>query len=305
MKKGLFSLTLLLFLLASCAPPTQAGSGQAVVFTDALGSEVSVSNPSRVIVSPASFVDIWQLAGGTVMASTEDAFESALLSEEDAVSIGGVQSPNLELILAQDPDFVVLSQTTPGHAELYEALSGAGVNVAYFAVETFDDYLAMLKTCTDITGQKDLYEKNGVAVRETIEGAIAQSKDFPTPTVLFIRSYSSGISVKNSDSMTGAMLKDLGCINIADKEESLLEELSMEVIIREDPDFIFVTTMGSSEEKALKTLQEGIQKNPAWSELSAVKNGRYHVLPKELFHLKPNARWGESYEILANILYET
>jgi len=27
------------------------------------------------------------------------------------------------------------------------------------------------------------------------------------------------------------------------------------------------------------------------------------VLNKELFHYKPNARWGESYEILANILY--
>ena len=76
----------------------------------------------------------------------------------------------------------------------------------------------------------------------------------------------------------------------------------MEVIIKEDPDYIFVVTMGDSD-KALKNLRESIEKNPAWSELSAVKNQRYIVLPKELFHYKPNARWGESYEYMAKILY--
>ena len=76
----------------------------------------------------------------------------------------------------------------------------------------------------------------------------------------------------------------------------------MEEIIQEDPDFIFVVTMGDSG-KALKALKDGIEKNPAWSGLSAVKNNRYIVLPKELFHHKPNARWGESYEYIAKILY--
>jgi iron complex transport system substrate-binding protein len=76
----------------------------------------------------------------------------------------------------------------------------------------------------------------------------------------------------------------------------------MEVIIQEDPDYIFVVTMGDSE-KALQALQDGIEKNPAWSDLSAVKNDRFIVLPKELFHYKPNARWGESYEYVAKILY--
>jgi iron complex transport system substrate-binding protein len=76
----------------------------------------------------------------------------------------------------------------------------------------------------------------------------------------------------------------------------------MEVIIQEDPDFIFVITMGDSE-KALQNLKEGIETNPAWKDLSAVKNNRYIVLPKELFHYKPNARWGESYEYVAKILY--
>lgn len=77
----------------------------------------------------------------------------------------------------------------------------------------------------------------------------------------------------------------------------------MEEIIRQDPDFIFVTTMGASSEKAMQALAEGIESNPAWAGLTAVKEGRYILLPKELFHNKPNHRWGESYEILADYLY--
>ena len=90
--------------------------------------------------------------------------------------------------------------------------------------------------------------------------------------------------------------------NIADDHPSMLEDLSLEEVIAADPDYIFVTTMGD-EQKALDYLNGLIQQNPAWSELSAVKEDRYIVLPKDLFHYKPNNRWGESYQYLGEILY--
>ena len=37
---------------------------------------------------------------------------------------------------------------------------------------------------------------------------------------------------------------------------------------------------------------------------TAVKGGRCHYLPKELFQYKPNARWAEAYEYLIDLLYE-
>lgn len=60
-------------------------------------------------------------------------------------------------------------------------------------------------------------------------------------------------------------------------------------------------TMGS--EKNAKTyMAENIENNPAWSKLSAVKNGRYIYLPKDLFHYKPLNRWDESYAYIAKLL---
>ena len=132
---------------------------------------------------------------------------------------------------------------------------------------------------------------------------LVQNAKLPAPNVLLLRAYSSGCKAKGSDNMTGAMLKDLGAINIADADDSLLENLSMENIIADDPEDIFVVTMGASQQKALDWLAENLQANPAWSGLSAVQSGHYYLLDKALFHYKPNARWGESYRTLAALLY--
>ena len=73
--------------------------------------------------------------------------------------------------------------------------------------------------------------QNGTAVQARIDRAIAKSQGQDAPTVLFIRAYSTGAKAKGSDSMTGAMLRDLGCVNIADQNGSLLEELSMDQVV--------------------------------------------------------------------------
>ncbi len=306
--------------LTGCAPANQGqgssqlsgneisssgeNTAQPVVFTDALGHEVQVQNPQRVVALMGSFAETWLLAGGELVGVTEDAFSERNLSlPEDIEIVGGVKAPSLEKIIALNADFVILSADTDGQVSMYDSLKAAGINCAYFHVDAFEEYLDMLKICTDITGREDLYQQNGLDVQAQIDAAIARSQGQEQPSVLFIRAFSTGAKAKRADNMTGKMLLDLGCDNIADRHDSLLEDLSMEVIIEEDPDYIFVVTMGSDSQKALDALKEGVQANPAWATLSAVQNGRYIVLPKDLFHYKPNARWGESYEYLADILY--
>lgn len=53
----------------------------------------------------------------------------------------------------------------------------------------------------------------------------------------------------------------------------------------------------------MERLKQDVEDNPAWSSLTAVKEGRYIVLPKDLYLYKPNARYVEAYEGLAKILY--
>lgn len=299
---ALLALTMLLALCA-CTPAGNAPKGS-VTFTDDLGHEVTLSSWTHVAAPQSSFAQLWLLAGGEVYATSADALSEGIVDFPDGtVDLGSVKNPSVESMISAGVDFVLLSADLSSHVELYDTLTAAGIPCAYLDVETFDDYLRALKLLTDLTGRDDLYRQNGEQIQTRVNAAIARKEGLDAPTVLLLRAYSSGVKAKASDNMTGAMLKDMGCVNIADSDGSLLENLSMEVIIQRDPDYIFVTTMGESDEAALKSVEDTLMNTPAWAELSAVKNDHYFVLPKDLFHLKPNDRWGESYEMLADILY--
>ncbi len=281
-------------------------------FSDALGREVALNGrPRRVVSLLGSYAETWLLAGGELVGVTDDVISERHLDVPDGtIIIGTVKNPNLEKLLELDPDFVLLSPDVQGHVAAARILEQAKIPCAYFKVEQFDDYLRMLGVCTDITGRKDLYERHGLAVQRRIEAILdkalvtteSSSDTGRKPTVLFVRALSGKAKAKADDNMTCRMLEDLGTDNIAKRHASLLDELTLEAIIAEDPDYIFVVPMGDAD-KALKSMHDIFELNPAWAGLSAVKEGRYVVLPKDLFHYKPNARWAESYEYLAGIIY--
>lgn len=98
------------------------------------------------------------------------------------------------------------------------------------------------------------------------------------------------------------MLADLGCINIADSDTSLLETISVESVIRQEPYHIFVVTMGDDTEKAMSSLNQMMDEDTAWKTLDAVAEGRIHLMDRKLFNMKPNVRWAESYGELSETL---
>lgn len=303
------SAVIMISLFCGCAEKApQKEESDTVTFTDALDREVSVKkNPERVAALIGSFADVWTLAGGTVCASADDAREDFDLDLPDAVNLGGAHSPNLELLLSANPDFVIASSSTAADVEMKEPLESAGVTVAYFDVSSFDDYLEMLKVCTDITGREDLYEQNGLNIKKQIDDIKSEFAKENIPenerTVLILRASAGFVKAKGSKgTVLGEMLADLGCVNITDSDKTLLENLSIESIIKREPYRIFVVVMGDDTEAAKNKLSSVMEENPAWGELEAVKENRLYFMDKKLFNLKPNARWAEAYEQLVEIL---
>ncbi|MBQ2837370.1 MAG: ABC transporter substrate-binding protein, partial [Peptococcaceae bacterium] len=294
---------LLTLLLVSILALSGCGTNQTIqespqqedgyTFTDAIGQEITVHNPQRVVSLMGSFSEIWILAGGadTLVGTSYDTVDNRDLGlPKDIAIVGTYQNPNIEEILALNPDLVLLSSETTrtdSHVALKDALNGADIPAAYFSVTHFEDYLNMLKICTDITGNQDAYQTNGIAVEERIAQIIADSKTETSPSVLLMITYSGGIRAQSSDTMTGKMLSELGCKNILDDYPSMLQDFSVEKIIETDPDYIFVIPMGNDDALAQKNLKENVESNPAWNSLTAVKNDRYILLPKDKFLYKP------------------
>ena len=303
MKKLTLTFVLLLFLTA-CS--RQKPAAQGYTFTDDLGREVTVSACERTAALLGSYAEIWYLAGGSVIASAEDAWEDFDLPlSQDAVNLGATKKLSLESLLAAKPDFVLASTNTPQHVQWRQTLEQAGITVAYFDVSDFDDYLRMLKVCTALTGKPDRYKEHGEALQRKIAQILERNDGAAPQTVLVMRASAASIRAKNSDgTVLGTMLRDFGCINIADSDEMLLENLSVESILLRNPDKIFIIQTGSDMEAVKDHVYNVFRENPLWQELDAVKNDRVYFMDKRLFNLKPSARWAEAYEVLEEILYE-
>ncbi len=279
-------------------------------FTDDLGNQVTVSSHERVVAGMGSFANIWELAGGTLVGASSDAFSDYHI-KSDAEKVGDFSSLNAESIIALNPDFVILTGASSGRGggvaqtDLKDTLQAAGIAVAYFNVTTFDDYLRMLKTCCDITGDTEAYEENGAEIAkeiDVIKKKKAEGKNAGSVAVL--TTYSDGTRVQASSTQTGTMLAELGASNITDADKSLLSDYSLESLVKADPEFIFLLPMGDSDEAAQKALKDQTTANPAWNELSAVKTGRVITLDPKLFLYKPNNNWDDAYEELYEALYE-
>ena len=281
-----------------------------VEITDDLGRKVELHKPpQRVAVLNGSYAETWLLAGGEISAVVKDAWEDYDFGlSEDVVNLGSTKDLNMELIFDTDPDLIIASAGSTSHKAALETFENAKMTVLYFEVNTFDDYMRMLSACTQITMRDDLFETNGTAVKTQVDevkaAAAAAVSEKGAPKVLLIRAAASGVHAKGSTgTVAGEMLADLGVVNIADGSD-LLEDLSLEKIIEEDPDFIFIVQQGDDTEGMQKLLDETLMSNPAWSGLTAVKEGRLFYLDKKLYHFKPNNRWGTAYEELEKILFE-
>lgn len=284
-----------------------AAAQETLVLTDDLGRSVTIERqPQRVAALIGSFADIWCLAGGadSLAAAADDTFRKFDLPiSAETINLGATKDISLEKLLAAQPQLVIASCSTAEQVALEPMLSQMGLNTVYFDVDSFEDYLRMLRVCTQITGCDENYARYGEDVQAQVDAARARA-DGSRPTVLYVRATGSSCRVKGSEgSVLGEMLHAMDCANIADSEESLLENLSIEAILEADPDFIFVVEQSADPDAAKAVLEKTLFSSPAWQTLTAVREGRVHVMDGSLFNLKPNSHWGEAYEQLAEILY--
>ena len=309
MRKRLISLLLclaaLLSLAACGAEPapsaTPLADGETVELVDALGNRTMLSKDARVACGYASFAQCWLLSGGSLVGVTQDALDRGI-AVDDAAVIGTVKSIDMEKLAALSPDYLILSADLSAHSELQSSLDTMGIAYGYYRVDTFEDYKAMMAQFCAVNERDDLYQQNVLEVEQNIASIRGRIPTDCDQNVLLLRAYSTGIKAKTDDNLAGQILKEYGLRNIADESPSLLEDLSMEQVILTDPDYIFILTMGD-EQVAVEYMRNHLENDPAWQGLSAVRDGRCYVLPQELFHYKPNQRWDESYEYLAEIIF--
>lgn len=248
----------------------------------------------NVVACSRSLGEMWMLSGGKLAGITDDGKD---LGQKIKV-VGTLMRPSVEEIIALKPSLVLLTGDIPTQQKVKKSLTDAHVKVKSVNVDNFQDYDKYMKEFTNMNKRSDLYEKNVVDVSKRIE-AIKKKVNFKKQTYLMLRVSSMKNKVLKNDYFACEIANDMNMVNIA-QDDSALDDINVEEIMKKDPDYIFVVYQG--EEKQAQEAYNKIASMPGWDQLSALKNKHVKVLPKNYFQFKPNAKWDKAYQYLYDYL---
>ncbi len=279
-------------------------TGTTVSFREYNGRIVELpKNPQRVIVCLNSILDIWYMAGGNSLARVKGSIN---VPEEaaDIPLLGSFTALNTELIMELEPDLLIVSENEHqlGVRDFFEVENVPGVAIKY---NKYDDFRVILDLFTRLTSNRSLYEDDMLPKQRQIQSIINQVPEGESPTVCILFSSTRYVKVETQNTVTGDYCEKLGAENIY--RETVLEDatrvdLSIEYIVEQDPDIIFVTTMGNVD-KCRARVDKDITSSDIWGDLSAVKNNRFIYLDKSFSIYKPNRAYPEAYKTMAEYLY--
>lgn len=314
MLKCLTSISMLLLLLVSFAgcgsqQNTSQGSGTAsqehfAVIHDAMGRDVVLAKkPERIVVTSASFLEPLHEVGGDVVGRPDSKTKMPDYAK-DKMSVGKVYQIDVEKVLACEPDLVIVNKGM--NEKLVNTLEENGIKTVVLDMKSYDDVKDEIRAMAKITGE----EQKGEDLIASMDQKIADIKaKIPADKhrVSIIHSTNQGLTIQLDGSIAGCTAKMLGWDNVASGMTPLEKNpdaapYSMETLVEQNPEVIFVTSMGKIEE-AKAGMDKTMQENPAWQTVEAVKNGRVYYLPQDLFLLSPGIHYPEAVETMAKCLY--
>ena len=293
-------------LLSACGAPAaeQSSQGSYATITDDNGRTVSFDKkPERIVVTSASFLEPLYAVGGEVV-GRPDSKSKIPEAAKSVTNIGRVYQIDAEKVLALTPDLVILNRGM--NEKLVETLAANHIKTLVIEMKSYEDVKREIGTFATLTGETakgdELIRKMDADI-EAVRTSIPQEKK----RVAIIHSTGQGLSVQLDGSIAGNIANILGWENTAAGMPALDKNpdaapYSMETLVAQNPDIIFVTSMG--EEAEIRASMEAMfAESPAWQSVSAVRDGRVYYLPQEMFLFSPGIEYPAAVKYMARLVY--
>jgi len=297
----------MVMLLAGCGQekPQATDSANFAVVTDDLGRTVELkAKPARIVVTSASFLEPLESVGGAdLVVGRPDSKTKMPDYAKDIASVGKVYQIDTEKVLACQPDLVIINKGM--NEKLVDAMEKSGIKTLVLDMKSYEDVKREVVTLAEVTGSP---EKGQQLVKDMDDKIAAVKNSMPQGTrrISIIHSTSQGLTVQLDGSIAGSVANMLGWENVASGSKPLEKNpdaapYSMETLVAQNPEIIFVTSMGKLE--AIKASMEETMQGPAWQSIPAVKNKQVYYLPQELFLLSPGIHYPEAVATMAKCVY--
>jgi len=241
-------------LTASCAVTSEDVPQTPVLITDQLGRTVTLktTHPERIIsLAPSHTETIYALGLGDRLAAITD-YCNYPPEAADKPSIGGFSTPNIEEIVAMDPDLVLA--TKMHESEIIPQLEAKGLTVVAVNPTTIDDVIASLTLIGKVTGSGEEAANLVADIEERVKAVTDKTgtlTDDEKPHVLYIV-WHDPLMAAGSGTLHDELIRTAGGVNIASELESYAT-IGLEVVIADNPQVMIAGVgMGTGEDLPLQ-----------------------------------------------------
>ena len=209
-------------------------------------------------------------------------------------SVGPGLTPNLEWLASQAPDLVIAWRDVEGRA-LVEQLADVGIPVYSSRLEDVPTVLSTIARVATMLGEPARGDSMRAALAARIDSVRAATRGRPPVRVLYLVGgdppYAAG-----PGTFVDQLLDIAGGVNaLADLHDGW-HSISIEEIVRRDPDMIVIPVHGTESGTAAALVRE-----PGWRGLRATRTGNVHEVDGELFG-RPGPRLDRAAAALADLL---
>ena len=277
--------------LCACAPAEDTPRAEASRAVDDFGDTVTLGvAPSRIVsLVPATTELLFALGAGPKLVGRThwDEWPAEALAVPD---LGPGVRPNVEAVLAAQPDLVVLYASADNRAAAVR-LRAAGVRTLSLKVDRIEHFerSAMLlgRILADTITARVVVD----SVRETLGRVASRTARLERPRVLWPVDVAPVIVI-GAGSFLHQLIETAGGSNVYGDMSAVSPQLSLEDVHARDPDIIL----------ANPRLAERIRSDAAWRGLRAVREGRV-IEADEVLMGRPSVRMGEAAVTLARLLH--
>jgi iron complex transport system substrate-binding protein len=208
--------------------------------------------------------------------------------------VGGLAEPSLEAIVALRPD-LVLATTSINWAQTVDALARLGIPVYTSDPQTVLQMVDSVQHMADVMGAHEHGAKLVAELRQRLDAIHARLADQPVEHVLFVIWDDPLVTIGQNTFIEDA-LRWAGGESVVLSQQKW-PQLSMEEVLRLQPEFIIFT----AHEEGSKQQLEELRRRPGWRDLDAVEMG--HVIDVSEESLRPSPGLVDVIEQLAHEMH--
>lgn len=290
--------------LTACGSTKSDGGNGNVTYTYKDQTITMKAAPKRVVELSAPLINMAYAVGGTSVARPET---SSPIPEEakSLPTLGHVQNINMETLVGMKPDLVLGEKNQ--NSKLESLLKSNKIPYLLIQYDGINDNVPLLKFMGQIYDQQAKAD-NVVKTYEEGVKAVEDKAAAKTPAkVAVLRATGKDVTAETPKSICASMVEMLKMDNVITshkdiKLDSKTVPYSLEQLSADDPDTIFIVTMGRQDE-INKKLDESMRNNPSWAHLKAVQNKHVYFLEPDLFLMNPGIRTPQAMEKLYKLAY--